>query len=106
GRRYLLERKRRERASADVAAAGRRLATGVHERRARLPRETRRLPLPVEREDLPVLLSAAYLIAREDEEAAGRVAEEEGRRLDRLGVSLSFTGPWAPYRFVASGGED
>lgn len=100
GRRYLLERKRERLVGSEVARAARRLAEDLLERLATLAREVRRLPLPREHGDLPVILNAALLIPGEAERGAAGLTGQERERLRPLGVEVLFTGPWAPYRFL------
>ena len=52
-----------------------------------------------------MLLNGAYLIERRHEAAFTALAGELGRRHRELGLDLEVSGPWAPYNFVAAGGE-
>jgi len=52
-----------------------------------------------------MLLNGAYLIERAREVAFAALAAELGVRHRELGLELELTGPWAPYNFVAAGGE-
>jgi hypothetical protein len=101
GRRYLLERKRASLVTEETVRVARQLAGDVHEKLASSTHAARRLPLPREKGDLPVVLNAAYLVAREREEEVRGAAAAEGARLGPLGLELRLTGPWAPYRFLA-----
>jgi hypothetical protein len=100
GRRYLLERKRSALIAEETSRVARRLARELDEQLTSLARETRRLPLPSGKGELPVVLSAAYLIARPREAEVREVSEEASTRFSRLGVSAQLSGPWAPYRFL------
>jgi hypothetical protein len=104
GRRYLLERKREKLVTEETSRVARRLALEVHERLAAAAREARRLPLPSGKGELPVVLNAAYLVARSRETEVRDAAAEVGARLARLGVEVQLSGPWAPYRFLT--GDD
>ena len=110
GRRYLLERKRTQLVTEETSRVARDLAAQLHERLERSARDARRLPLPREKVDLPVVLNAAYLVEPQGEsDLRGAVAAETGR-LAALGVEVRLTGPWAPYRFLSelpsAGGGD
>ena len=62
----------------------------------------RTLPIPRSAGSLPVVLHAAFLVHRREESALMQAFEQQGRRLERVGVELRFSGPWAPYRFTGS----
>jgi hypothetical protein len=49
----------------------------------------------------PMLLNAAYLVARGNGDAFLRLAEDVAERLREDGMSLEVTGPWPPYNFAA-----
>lgn len=105
GRRFLLERKRNELMKTEVAAAAHRVASELFERLNTNVRDARRLELPRTGAELPVVLSAALLVAREEEtDVIGRL-RAEADALRGLGFELSFSGPWAAYRFMG-GAED
>lgn len=102
GRRFLLEKKRDGVVRREVAAAARRLAGELLDELRPLADDTVRVPLPEKAAELPVVLSAALLLDAEGESQAGRRVEQRAAELERLGVHVDFTGPWAPYRFVAA----
>jgi hypothetical protein len=106
GRRYLLERKRARLAGEETSRAARRLADELHERLRAEAEDARRLPLPREKGELPVVLNAAYLVARTREGTLAGIAAAEVERLRRVGVEARLTGPWAAYRFVADPGTE
>jgi hypothetical protein len=101
GRRYLLERKRSALIAEQTSRVARRLALDLDEQLTSLARETRRLPLPSGKGELPVVLSSAYLVARPQEADVREVSEEASARLSKLGVSVQLSGPWAAYRFLS-----
>jgi len=103
GRRYLLERKRNQLVNEEVSRSARRLAEDVLEAVLPLSAGARRLPLPREAGELPVTLHAAFLVPDAGEAGARLRVEEQRERLRGIGIDVSFTGPWAPYRFL---GED
>ena len=100
GRRYLLERKRDARVAEETTRTARRLALEVHDQLSSLAHDARRLPLPNVKAELPVVLNAAYLVARPREGELARSAAEAVERVGRVGLQVQLTGPWAPYRFL------
>ena len=89
----------------EVAAAAHRVASELFDRLSANVREARRLDLPRTGAELPVVLSAALLVAREEETDVIERLRAEGDVLRELGFELSFSGPWAAYRFMG-GAED
>jgi hypothetical protein len=102
GRRFLLERKRGELLKTEVAAAAHRVAAQFYERMQSRVRDAVRLELPRTGAELPVVLGAALLVARADEAGVVQALRAEGDELRPLGFELSFSGPWAPYRFMGA----
>src|SRR5207244_1446830 len=100
GRRYLLERKRDKLLDSETGRAARRLGEEVFDALAPLAREARRVATPQDRDDLPVVLHAALLVEEAREAALQEKAAAEAGRLGPQGMTLSLSGPWAPYRFV------
>jgi hypothetical protein len=100
GRKFLLEKKRADLTKSEVARAARVAGQEIVDRVTPLCVETRTLPQPQSKEALPVVLHAALLVRREREEQVVGQLESERRELGESGVALSFSGPWAPYRFV------
>ncbi len=100
GRRYLLERRRdelaRERCASAAASVARALLTDL----ADMAEETTELSIPSTDRDLPVVLNAALLIPLDRQEAVQGAAREAVASWSPRGVHVTFTGPWAPYRFV------
>lgn len=105
GRRFLLERKRGRMARTEGTRAVRTLADDLVESLEPLVEELERLPLPREARDHPLVLNAALLVAREQEEALRATADASAKELDARGVTVELTGPWAPYRFVGEAGD-
>ncbi len=101
GRQFLLRRKRDDRVRAlterTAADLGRELLEALrpHAERARV------LPVPREADSLPVVLNAAMLVHRTSESELASEVRRRGDRLEELGVSVQFSGPWAPYRFLS-----
>ncbi|HEX6558056.1 MAG TPA: GvpL/GvpF family gas vesicle protein [Longimicrobiales bacterium] len=100
GKRYLIEKKRKDLLKTEARKAAQSLAREVLDIAARLAFETRNLPLPRTAEDLPVILYAALLVERDREVELIGVLEQQSARVKSLGVGVAFSGPWAPYRFT------
>lgn len=105
GRRFLLERKRNELLKTEVAGAAHRIASQLFERLQAQARAGVRLQLPATGAELPVVLSAALLVPRSDESRIVDVLTAERDELRPLGFELSFSGPWAAYRFMDETGD-
>jgi hypothetical protein len=106
GRRYLLDRKRDKLLETETGRVARRLGNEVVDRLAAAVRDVRRIAGPTDRDDLPVVVHAALLVAEAREPELQELAQEESRRLAGQGMSIALSGPWAPYRFIAGEGAD
>jgi hypothetical protein len=100
GRKYLLERKRGELAKSEVSGVARELGRKIFERAAPICTNSITLPIPQTGEHLPVVLHAALLVARDREAELVQQLERARAESERSGVHVTFSGPWAPYRFV------
>ena len=100
GRRYLLERRRDEVARAEAGSVARRLARDFLDGLRPWAEEVTELDLPARRDDVPVVLSAALLVRNDEADAFERAAGDVIPDLERRGVRVELTGPWAPYRFM------
>ncbi|MBR9988912.1 MAG: GvpL/GvpF family gas vesicle protein [Gemmatimonadetes bacterium] len=100
GRRYLLERRRGDLVKQEVTRAGRTLAHELLEGLRPHAADVRILPLAESEEQGTVTLNAALLVDRDAETALRTHAAELYARYTELGMIVSFSGPWAPYRFV------
>lgn len=100
GKRYLIEKKRRDLLKTEARSAAQALARAVLDLAAPIAFETRNLPLPRTAEDLPVILYAALLVERNREVELIELLERESARVKSLGLGVAFSGPWAPYRFT------
>jgi hypothetical protein len=49
---------------------------------------------------LPVILYAALLVERDSEVTLIAALEQQTARVKKLGMGVTFSGPWAPYRFT------
>jgi hypothetical protein len=105
GRRYLLQRKRADALKQEVSAAARRLAgelldvLGAHAERVHV------LPLAAGEDAGTVVLHAALLVVRDREAALRAEAERLAEDQQRVGMIVTFSGPWAAYRFMEDAGE-
>jgi hypothetical protein len=63
--------------------------------------QTRSLPIPRTQDVLPVVLHAALLVQTEHEAQLTAELETQAKQLRAIGMDLSFSGPWAPYRFMS-----
>jgi hypothetical protein len=102
GRRYLLQRRRDELARTECVSAARRIARELLDALAPQVHDVVELEVPDVREGLPVVLNAAVLVPRHAEEDVRASVTARGAELADLGVHVTFTGPWAPYRFAAA----
>lgn len=102
GKRFLLERKRADLAKREVVHAARRIADELFDELRAHAHDAVRLALPGGAAELPVVLSAALLIDRAGEAGLVERLETRARALHPLGVELSFSGPWAAYRFMGA----
>ncbi len=100
GKRFLLEQKRGELVRKEVVRVAREQAQHMLDQLRPFCSKVRTLPLPQSAEELPVVLHAAMLVHRDQEADVLRVIEAVRGEPDRAGLSTSFSGPWAPYRFV------
>ena len=100
GKRFLLERKRKDAARTEGRIVARRLAEELLDDLRGPAREVEMLPPP--KDDTPVVLNAALLLPAGEEEAVLARAAEARARLAEVGLTVAFTGPWAPYRFMES----
>lgn len=105
GRRYLLERRRADMVKREVSRAGRSLANELLESLRAHAEDVRVLPLTDADQSGTVVLNAALLVTRAAEPELRARAEELYRQYTELGMIISFSGPWAPYRFVEVYGD-
>lgn len=106
GHRYLLERKRQELAKAEAARGARNVAQQLLDALKPHAREVRALepPRAAAADKTALVLNAALLVARAEEPAMREVAAEHAEDLGEIGIDVSFSGPWAPYRFTGEEG--
>lgn len=104
GRRYLLQKRRDDVARGAVRKAVGRLGDEVLDSLRAVAAEVKRVAPPSNADpaELPVILAAALLVAREKEPALREKLAAESERLATRGVAISCAGPWAAYRFIGS----
>jgi hypothetical protein len=100
GKGYLLQKKRADVVRTEVRQAAHRRAVAVLNNTRTLAVETRNLPLPRAAESLPVVLHAALLVHTQHEGTLVEMLQAEAGQLRTVGMEVSFSGPWAPYRFI------
>lgn len=100
GRRYLLERKRADLVKTEVSAAARRIAGEMLSQLREHAEDARSLPAASGDTQGNVVLNAALLVHRDREAALREAAERLSAQFTALGMIVSFSGPWAPYRFL------
>lgn len=103
GKRFLLERKRSDLARTEGRVVARRLATELLDDLRADAQDSVVLPPPPD--GSPVVLSAALLLpAAAEADVVARAAAARDR-LVGIGIAVTFTGPWAPYRFTGRADE-
>jgi hypothetical protein len=105
GRRYLLERRRADLVKEEVSRAGRALAAELLDALREHATEVRVLPLTDADETGTVVLNAALLVERAAEQPLRARAADLYTHYTGLGMIISFSGPWAPYRFMEAHGH-
>jgi hypothetical protein len=101
GRRYLMQRKRADLLSGELGNAARRIAAELLDGLAEHADASRTLPLAAaEAAAGTVVMNAALLVKRSREDGLRAAAETAVARVRKLGVIATFSGPWAPYRFL------
>lgn len=105
GRRYLLERRRADIAKREVAQAARALANDLLTALRIHAVDARVLPRAEADEAGTVVMNAALLVTRAEETALRARADDLYQRYTGLGMIVSFSGPWAAYRFLEPYGD-
>jgi hypothetical protein len=101
GKSYLLKKKRADLLKTEVRQAAHRRAVDVLNAVSGMAVQTRSLPMPRTPDALPVVLHAALLVQIAREAQLTAELETQANQLRTIGMDLSFSGPWAPYRFMA-----
>ena len=104
GKKYLLQKRRDDVARAQVRTAVSALGEEVLRALEPVTDGVKRVAPPTNAEpgELPVVLAAALLVSRDDENALREKLASESARLAPRGVSIACAGPWAAYRFVGA----
>jgi len=105
GRRYLLDRKRADLVKGEVTRAAKRLGGEVLARLREHAEDARTLPLASGDDQGSVVLNAALLVHRDRVPGLQQAAEAAHAEFGALGMIVSFSGPWAPYRFLDEHGD-
>jgi hypothetical protein len=100
GKGYLLQKKRSDVLKHEVRHAAHRKAVDVLNAMHASVVETKSLPLPRDAETLPVVLHAALLAHNTRQADIIAQLEQHAHQLRAIGMDLTFSGPWAPYRFM------
>lgn len=98
GKRFLLEKRRKDMARTEGRGAARRLGQALLSELRPHARDVVTLTPPTDAE--PTTLNAAFLVDRSAESALREHVAREKERLEPLGLDIRLTGPWAPYRFL------
>ena len=99
GKRFLLEKKRKDLARSESRTAAARLARELLASLRPLAEEVVTVDPPGDAP--PATLTAALLVRRDRRDRVRSVVAAEGARVESLGLNVRLTGPWAPYRFLA-----
>lgn len=102
GRRYLLDRKRSDLVKTETRHGAQNMAGEVIAATRGFADEVLTLPIPNTPDELPVILHAALLVDRDAEVDLVTLLERQSTRLRGRGLTLAFSGPWAPYRFTGA----
>ena len=105
GRRYLLQRRRTDVLKQEVSRAARVLAGELLEALTEHAEDVRVLPSTEGDDAGAVVLNAALLVTRDAEDGLRKAAAHLYQKYTALGMIVSFSGPWAPYRFVELYGD-
>jgi hypothetical protein len=98
---YLAHKKAQRDAAAELATNARQTVAALFDRLSSRARDARRRTaseLPMQ--GGPLLLDAAFLVARARAAAFQTLTAREAKSLERQGYGLTVTGPWPPYTFV------
>ena len=101
GKRFLLERKRDEVLTREMRRAARQVADELLQTASASAARTRRLAVGPGVEEGAVVLNAALLVPAGGEAALRERLAARAAELSALGFAVAYSGPWAPYRFLA-----
>lgn len=106
GTRFLLERKREDLVRTEVARAARARAGELLELAEREAERVRTLPVGRTEGEGAVVLNAAALVPSAREQPLRDAMAARAAELAPLGIAVVYSGPWAPYRFLAEPQEE
>jgi hypothetical protein len=101
GRAYLTKKKAQRDSVAELAGRARETVATLYDQlaaRARFAKRRSASELPVQ--GGPLLLDAAFLVARSRSNAFRALVGRQARALKPQGYGLTITGPWPPYTFI------
>jgi hypothetical protein len=104
GRRYLLQKRRTDLVRQELSRMARRAADEMLSALSGHAEQSRVLPIAATDDAGTVILNAALLVARSAEPDLRATAARLHDHYTRLGLIVSFSGPWAPYRFLEPNG--
>lgn len=102
GKRFLLEKKRKDLARTEGRDAASRLGQDLLDSLRPFAREVLTIDPPADA--TPSNLNVALLVDAEGEVSLSDGVAAARARLEPLGLTLALTGPWAPYRFMHDDG--
>ena len=102
GRDFLVRKKQRRDAAAELARGAEEAAQEVYRALAGRARDARQRE-PISEAGARLLLDAAFLVPQEDAEGFEAALGEATGRLAACGCEATLTGPWPPYNFLAEG---
>jgi hypothetical protein len=101
GLNYLARKKAQRDTAAELATHASETVASVYERlaaRSGLARRRAASELPIQ--GGPLLLDAAFLVAKSHSKTFRSLVARESRSLSRHGYGVTLTGPWPPYSFI------
>ena len=101
GAEFLRKKKAAKDARQQLVADALREADRLHDALARAAEDSRRRTPAVEGPASRMVLDAAFLVPRRDARRFRAAVTAAARPLSARGLTLSLTGPWPPYHFVA-----
>jgi len=100
GRDFLVRKKERRDAAAELARSAEQAVEEVYRALAARARDARRRE-PIPEAGARLLLDAAFLVPRDGAAAFEAALAESAGRLAACGCAATLTGPWPPYNFLA-----
>jgi len=101
GTAFLLKKKKEQQLSRELLGRAQAQVEAVFDALAALARDARRRPPGQAELGARILLEAAFLVAAKDRKRFEKAASSQARALSPAGYTLTLTGPWPVYNFVA-----